>query len=268
MTDGPVVIFDSGLGGLSVVREIRRLNPYLPLVYVADDAAFPYGDWDEANLTDHVLNLSRRIIDKYKPRAFVVACNTASTLVLGPLRAEHEIPFVGTVPAVKPAAEQTRSGLVSVLATPGTIRRDYTRDLIAEFAADCHVHLVGSPVLAAMAEDHLLGRAVDLDRLYEQIAPCFRELDGMRTDIIVLACTHFPFLADLMNCIAPWPVTWLDPAPAIARRLSNLISNNVDGEKAAERIVLTSGRPIDGKMATLFRRFDFSPLAWITDCLG
>ena len=258
MTDGPVVIFDSGFGGLSVVKEIRRHAPQLPLVYVADDAAFPYGDWDAAALTEHILGVARQIIDAFEPRAFVVACNTASTLVLGPLRAEHDIPFVGTVPAIKPAAEQTRSGLVSVLATPGTIERDYTRDLIADFGTKCHVHLVGSPRLAGVAENHLLGHAVDQNEIADQIAPCFLAKDGKKTDIVVLACTHFPFLQDRMASIAPWSVTWLDPAPAIARQLSAVIDINKTYAKSVEQIVLTSGRSLDEHRVRLFNGFGFS----------
>ncbi len=260
MADRPVVVFDSGFGGLSVVSEIRRQLPHFPIVYVADDAAFPYGAWDAAALTDHIRSVAGRIITEFDPSAFVVACNTASTLVLGPLRAEHDIPFVGTVPAIKPAAEQTTSGLVSVLATPGTIERDYTRDLIADFGAECHVRLVGSPVLAGLAEDHLLGRSVDQQVIAEQIAPCFLELDGKRTDIVVLACTHFPFLTDLMASIAPWSVTWLDPAPAIARRLCAVIDTDRKDVITAEQIVLTTGRKIDGQTVKLFSEFGFSPL--------
>ena len=258
MTDGPVVIFDSGFGGLSVVREIRRHAPQLPLVYVADDAAFPYGDWDAAALTKHILDVARQMIDAFEPRAFVVACNTASTLVLGPLRAEHDIPFVGTVPAIKPAAEQTQSGLVSVLATPGTIERDYTRDLIADFGSKCHVRLVGSPLLAGVAENHLLGHAVDQNVIGDQIAPCFLEEDGKKTDIVVLACTHFPFLQDRMASIAPWSVTWLDPAPAIARRLGAVIDAKTTNAKTAEQVVLTSGRKLDEHVVRLFNSFGFS----------
>ena len=128
----------------------------------------------------------------------VIACNTASTLVLPPLRERFAVPFVGTVPAIKPAAEQTKSGVVAVLATPGTMKRDYTRELIRSFAQSCHVRLVGAPELARLAEARMRGEPVDREAIANQIAPCFVEMDGRRTDIVVLACTHYPFLADMM----------------------------------------------------------------------
>ena len=263
MTEGPAVIFDSGLGGLSVVREVRRQAPRLPLVYVADDAAFPYGDMDAVSLRRHIVALARRIIEEIRPRAFVVACNTASTLVLEPLRAEHDIPFVGTVPAIKPAAEQTRSGLISILATPATIERDYTKDLIARFASRCHVRLVGAPLLANLAEDYLLGRDVDREVVHGQIAPCFLERGGRRTDIVALACTHYPFLSEIMASVAPWPLKWLDPAPAIARRVCQVVDVEAAGyveaadDRRREQVILTSGRAVDDPVARLYGEFGF-----------
>ncbi len=258
MVDGPVVIFDSGFGGLSVVREIRRQMPAVPLVYVADDAAFPYGDMDAERLKLHVMVAVGRMIDRFAPAAVVIACNTASTLVLDPLRAAHDLPFVGTVPAIKPAAELSRSGLIAVLATPATIERDYTRDLISQFAATCHVRLVGAPSLAEMAEVHMLGIEIDRTALWSQIAPCFYELDNERVDVIALACTHYPFLVEPMNSVTPWPVAWVDPAAAIARRLSHVTGDCRFGRGADDTVLLTSGRPVDGAIGKLFRDYGFS----------
>jgi len=226
---GPVLVFDSGIGGLSVLHAIRATLPDVGVVYVADDAAFPYGAWEEPALSDHIVALMGDLIAEHDPAAVVIACNTASTLVLPPLRGRFDLPFVGTVPAVKPAAEQTRSGVVTILATPGTMKRDYTRELIKTFGKGCHVRLVGAPALAAIAEARMRGEPFDRNEIAEQIAPCFVEIEGRRTDIVALACTHYPFLADLMAEIAPWPVTWLDPAPAIARRLASVL----DGQRVA-----------------------------------
>ena len=160
-----------------------------------------------------------RLIAEHEPAAVVIACNTASTLVLPPLRARFNVPFVGTVPAIKPAAEQTKSGVVAVLATPGTMKRDYTRGAHQELRAV----LPRPPGRRAGARGAGRGanarRAGRPRRDRRQIAPCFVEVDGRRTDIVVLACTHYPFLADVMAELAPWPVAWLDPAPAIARRV-------------------------------------------------
>ena len=247
MRDRPILMFDSGVGGLTVLREARVLMPDRRFVYVADDAAFPYGRWEEPALRAHVVELFRRLLAEHDPEIAVVACNTASTLALAELReAFPQTPFVGTVPAIKPAAERTRSGLVSVLATPGTVKRQYTRDLIEKWATRCHVRLVGSDRLAALAEVYMRDGFVDEEAVRAEIAPCFVEMDGRRTDIVVLACTHYPFLANRMRKTAPWPVDWIDPAEAIARQaLSLLAPCEPAGGGAAEPdiAVFTSGKP-------------------------
>ncbi|WP_299480656.1 glutamate racemase [uncultured Roseibium sp.] len=223
----PVLIFDSGLGGLTVLREARYLLPYETLVYVADDAAFPIGRWPEAELKSRILTLFADLVAVHDPKAVVIACNTAFTLAGEALRRAHPgVPFVGTVPAIKPAAEQTSSGLISVLATPGTVRRTYTRSLIDSFASQCHVRLVGSDTLAVLAEKHLRGSEVSDEELLSEIADCFLEQEARRTDIVVLACTHYPFLANRFRKIAPWPVDWLDPAEAIARQLVRVLGDD------------------------------------------
>ncbi|KXG86759.1 glutamate racemase [Agrobacterium bohemicum] len=215
----PVLVLDSGIGGLTVLREARVLMPERGFIYVADDAGFPYGGWEESALTERLLALFGRLIETHQPEICIVACNTAFTLAGAALRAKFpDMTFVGTVPAIKPAAERTRSGLVSVLATPGTVKRAYTRDLIQSFASQCHVRLVGSENLARMSEAWIRGEPVSDEAVLAEISPCFIEADGKRTDIVVLACTHYPFLANVFRRLAPWPVDWLDPAEAIARQ--------------------------------------------------
>ncbi|MBC8129154.1 MAG: glutamate racemase [Rhizobiaceae bacterium] len=253
MSERPVLLFDSGVGGLTVLREARVLMPGRRFVYVADDAAFPYGDWEEEALRARLVELFGRLIAEHDPLIAVIPCNTASTLALGDLRAAYpEMRFVGTVPAIKPAAERTRSGLVSVLATPGTVKRQYTRDLIRQWASKCHVRLVGSVHLAALAEAYMRTGFVDEEAVRAEILPCFMEEDGRRTDIVVLACTHYPFLVNRMRKTAPWPVDWLDPAEAIARRMLTLLPR-VEGTEngaqrggepqGADRAIFTSGPP-------------------------
>jgi glutamate racemase len=237
---GPILVLDSGIGGLSVLRAARERLPEARFVYVADDAAFPYGVWEEAALSEHVVTLMGALIAEHAPTAVVIACNTISTLVLPPLRKRFSVPFVGTVPAIKPAAEQTKSGVVAVLATPGTMKRDYTRELIRSFAQSCHVRLVGAPELAGLAEARMRGEPLDRNAIASQIAPCFVEVEGRRTDIVVLACTHYPFLADIMAEMAPWPVAWLDPAPAIARRLVTILEGKAV-EQGRNIAVFTGG---------------------------
>jgi glutamate racemase len=217
-----LLVFDSGVGGLSVAREIRAALPGAEMIYVADDAGFPYGDWVDRELSDHVVALVGRLIALHSPDIVVIACNTASTLVLPPLRQRFTLPFVGTVPAIKPAAERTKSGLVSVLATFGTMQRDYTRTLIQSFAQRCYVRLVGSANLAPLAEAHMRGEPIDDAAVFQEIEPAFVEREGRRTDMIVLGCTHYPFLLGHFTRLAPWPVEWIDPAPAIARRVLSI----------------------------------------------
>jgi len=246
MTDRPILMFDSGIGGLTVLREARVLMPDRRFVYVADDAGFPYGAWEEPALRNRVLELFAGLLDRFDPEISVIACNTASTLVMDALRDRFpDHPFVGTVPAIKPAAERTRSGLVSVLGTPGTVKRQYTRDLIRQWASKCHVRLVGSDNLAALAEIYMREGFVDEEAVRAEIAPCFIEKDGARTDIVVLACTHYPFLVNRMRKTAPWPVDWLDPAEAIARRALSLLAERkpaaISGERA-DVAVFTSGK--------------------------
>ena len=249
-SEKPMLFFDSGIGGLTVLREARILMPGRRFIYVADDAGFPYGRWEERALKRHITELFHDLIAQHDPQLCVVACNTASTIVMKELReAFPGMPFVGTVPAIKPAAERTHSGLVSVLATPGTVKRQYTRDLISQYASKCHVRLVGSENLAALAEEYMRSGFVDEAAVRAEIAPCFIEKDGKRTDIIVLACTHYPFLVNRMRKTAPWPVDWIDPAEAIARRALAVLAEAAPSAPADERMleqdlaVFTSGNP-------------------------
>lgn len=224
-----ILVFDSGLGGLTVFDPVARARPDARFIYVADDAAFPYGRFAPDMLIDRVVHVMERLVATWHPDLVVIACNTASTLVLPHLRARFSIPFVGTVPAIKPAAELSKTRMVSVLATPGTVARDYTHDLIRSFAGDCAVTLVGARGLAALAEAHLRGEPVDDEALAAEIAPCFLEQDGRRTDVVTLSCTHYPLLLEPMKRLAPWPVLWLDPAPAIARRVTALLGRGPEG---------------------------------------
>ena len=262
MRDRPVLMFDSGIGGLTVLREARVLMPERRFVYVADDAAFPYGAWEEDALRDRIVDLFGTLIAEHAPEIVVIACNTASTIVLDALRAAFpETPFVGTVPAIKPAAERTRSGLVSVLGTPGTVKRQYTRDLISAWATKCHVRLVGSDRLASLAETYMRDGFVDEAAVRAEIAPCFIEKDGGRTDIVVLACTHYPFLVNRMRKTAPWPVDWLDPAEAIARRALSLLGGRrpTSIAHAGDDIAVFTSGALDFATRRLIHGFGLKP---------
>ncbi len=214
-----VLILDSGVGGLSVTRAIALRLPQVNLHYLADDAGFPYGAWEETALVAHICNILAKAIRCQPVDALVIACNTASTSVLPALRAQFDIPVIGTVPAIKPAAAASTSKLISVIATTGTVHRPYLTELIERFAGDVDVTRVGSPRLAHMAEDHIRGNAIDINALAQEIRPAFVEKQGKLTDMVVLGCTHYPLLLNQLTAAAPWPVTWLDPAAAIANQL-------------------------------------------------
>jgi glutamate racemase len=241
-----ILLFDSGLGGLTVVREIVRVRPDARYIYVADDAFFPYGHHSEAHIIARVVPLVGQLIAAHRPDLVVIACNTASTLVMSHLREEYRTPFVGTVPAIKPACASSKSRRVSVLGTKGTVKREYTQALIRDFAQGCEVTLVGAAALASLAEAALAGGDVADEAIRAEIAPCFVEDDGektVRTDTVVLACTHFPLLMERLVRLAPWPVDWIDPAPAIARRVTDLLGPGSEGaDRAGAKIIFTSGR--------------------------
>jgi glutamate racemase len=251
-----ILVFDSGLGGLTVFSEVVRLRPDARYVYAADDAFFPYGAHESSALRARVLEVMAGLIEAHSPDLVVVACNTASTIVLPDLRARFDVPFVGTVPAIKPACIASQSKLVSVLGTQATVQREYTQALIRDFAQGCDVTLVGSETLASLAEASLRHDPVDDLDIAHQISPCFIERDGRRTDVVVLACTHFPLLIDRLIAIAPWPVEWLDPAEAIARRVVDLLGPS-EGEKppAPARAVFTSGKPVSAGLRVSLHQF-------------
>lgn len=247
--DPTILVFDSGLGGLTVLDAVRKARPDARYVYAADDAAFPYGRLSEADLVARVLEVMGQLIAAHRPDLVVIACNTASTLVLPALRQRFSTPFVGVVPPIKPAATTTRSGLITLLATPGTVARSYTRDLITTYASSCAVTLVGSRNLASFAEAEMAGSPVDDDTLSREIAPCFVQADdGRRTDVICLSCTHYPLMLPRMRTLAPWPVIWIDPAPAIAKRVVQLLG---PGERTTHHGVLaafTAGSCLTGAL--------------------
>ena len=251
-----LIVFDSGLGGLTVLRALREAVPEARVTYIADDAFFPYGAKADDVLIARLHEVLGGAIAEFAPDAVVIACNTATTIGLSALRVAHPLPFIGTVPAVKPAALLSRSRLISVLGTPATVARDYTRALIAAHGEGCDYTLVGATELAALAEAAMRGDEASDAAIAAEIAPCFVERDGRRTDVIVLGCTHYPLLIARMEALAPWPVTWLDPAPAIARRTANVLAElgfvvGVGASRPRGEIRFTSGKAPPASLGAL-----------------
>jgi glutamate racemase len=217
----PLLFFDSGVGGLSVLGPTLELLPNAPIVYAADNAGFPYGKRSDADLATRVPALLRRLVEKFDPRLVVIACNTASTIALDHARAALDIPIVGTVPAIKPAAEMSKSRVIGVLGTQATVRQPYVDDLSARFAADCTVIRHGSPELVELAEEKLAGEQISVDAVRAAIAPMIEQSRGGEMDVMVLACTHFPLLADEISAAYP-AIAQVDGGPGIARRIAYL----------------------------------------------
>src|SRR5829696_7915919 len=188
----PILFFDSGVGGLSVLAPTRTLLPNAPIVYAADSAAFPYGTRSEAEIAARVPALLGRLVERFRPRLVVVACNTASTIALHHARAALDIPVVGTVPAIKPAAEMSKSRVIGVLGTDATVRQPYVDNLAREYASDCTIVRHGSAELVALAEAKLAGAPISAEAVAEAVRPL---ADAENLDTVVLACTHFPLLA-------------------------------------------------------------------------
>jgi glutamate racemase len=239
--DRPILFFDSGVGGLSVLAPTRALLPRAPIVYVADDAGFPYGTRTEAEIAARVPALLGRLAERYRPRLIVIACNTASTIALAAVRGALDLPVVGTVPAIKPAAECSISRVIGVLGTEATVRQPYVDRLSAEFAGDCTVLRHGSARLVELAEAKLRGGSIRPQDVVSAIAPLLAQAAAERMDAVVLACTHFPLLADELQAAIPQPVLFTDGGPGIARRVAWLTRDQAWPESTPPGIAVFTG---------------------------
>lgn len=215
-------MFDSGVGGLSVLAEVRAALPDAPVIYAADNGGLPYGTKSEAEVAARVCGLLGRMSERYKPRLICIACNTASTIALGMVRDVLNVPIVGTVPAIKPAADQTRSGVIGLLGTAATIRQPYVDRLSAEFASAKTVLRFAAGELVGAAEAKLRGEAVD-PAVFTRAAAGLREQPGGEAiDTVVLACTHFPLLEEELGKAFGPDVRFVDGSAGIARRIAHL----------------------------------------------
>ena len=245
----PILFFDSGVGGLSVLEPTRALLPSAPIVYAADSAGFPYGKRSEADLAVRVPELLGRLVELFAPRLAVIACNTASTIALDDARAALDLPIVGTVPAIKPAAEMSKTRVIGVLGTEATVRQPYVDDLAARFASDCTIIRHGSPDLVELAEAKLAGDIVAVEAVRTATEPMFDAPEGDRIDTIVLACTHFPLLEDELRAAFP-DVTYVHGGSGIARRIAHLTQGQPWPAQPSEGVmVLTSSARLPSAVA-------------------
>lgn len=219
--NAPILFFDSGVGGLSVLEPTLQLLPNAPIIYAADSGGFPYGKRSEPEIASRVPALLGRLVERFHPRLAVIACNTASTIALEHVRSALDLPVVGTVPAIKPAAEISKTRVVGVLGTEATVRQPYVEDLANRFARDCTIIRHGSPELVELAEAKLRGESVGVEAVARAVQPMFNAPRGNEIDTVVLACTHFPLLEDELQAAFPG-VTYVHGGPGIARRIAYL----------------------------------------------
>ena len=252
----PILFFDSGVGGLSVLAPTARLLPQAPLVYVADSAGFPYGTRSEAEIAARVPALLGRLAERYDPRLIVIACNTASTIALQHVRAALDVPIVGTVPAIKPAAELSRTRVIGVLGTEATVRQPYVDDLAARFAADCVVLRHGSAELVEMAEAALAGERPSVESVRAALRGLTGQDRGDAIDVIVNACTHFPLLEEELVAATGGTIRFVDGGPGIARRVAHLTEGQSWPEAPMPgRAVFTARNARTERLAPALARF-------------
>ena len=250
----PLLFFDSGVGGLSVLAPTRALLPDAPIVYVADSAGFPYGGRSEAEIASRVPALLGRLVERFRPRLAVIACNTASTIALDHVRSALDLPVVGTVPAIKPAAEVSKTRVIGVLGTEATVRQPYVDDLATRFASDCTIIRHGSPELVELAEAKLGGEAIGVAQVRAAVEPMFATLDGEKIDVMVLACTHFPLLVEELRAACPG-VAMVDGGPGIARRIAYLTRDQAWPAERKPDIALFTGSPPRGPLLSALASF-------------
>ena len=238
----PLLIFDSGVGGLSVLRPIRALLPKAPIVYAADSAGYPYGTRSAAEIEARVPALLGRLTQRFDPELIVIACNTASTIVLDAVRAALDLPIVGTVPAIKPAAERSKNRAIGVLGTEATVRQPYVDRLSDEFASDCLVLRHGSAELVDLAEAKLRGEETDPAAYRAILDGLLGQPGGDRIDTIVLACTHVPLVEEKLQAASPRPMSFVDGSEGIARRIAWLTRGHCWPKEPKPGIALFTSR--------------------------
>lgn len=244
--DAPLLFFDSGIGGLSVLRAVQAVLPNAPVIYAADYAGMPYGTKSEAEIAARVPALLGRLVERFRPRLVTIACNTACTIALSHVRAALDVPVVGTVPAIKPAAEATRTGVIGLLGTAATIRQAYVDRLQSDHAAGMTLLRHAAPELVHAAEAKLRGQAVDPAIYVDAMHGLTNHPDGDRLDVVALGCTHFPLVQDELKAVSP-KMRFVDGSAGIARRIVHLTQGQLWPDMASEGIFITTGAVSDAE---------------------
>lgn len=216
-----ILLYDSGMGGLTIYDAIRQVVPEAHYLYCFDNANFPYSEKTEEVLIAQAVNIVQKIAKKYPLDLVVVACNTASTVVLPALRATFDFPIVGTVPAIKPAAQISQTKTIGLLATKGTVNRPYVDELARKYAADCVVEKIGTTDLVEIVEEKQRTGKVDMARLQKVIAPWQHH---STLDTVILGCTHFPLVKEELSQLLPNVPFFVEPGNGIAHRVQDLLS--------------------------------------------
>ena len=253
-----IAVFDSGMGGLSVLSELQKLLPSFEYYYCLDNAFYPYGTKTEEELIQRLTTLLPVFVENCDARILVVACNTASTLALEAIRSVVKIPVVGVVPAIKPAANFSQTRVIGLLATEATVRRKYTDSLISDFAKDCELVRIGSRKLVEIAEAKMRGETISLSEIASEIAPFF---DHEKLDTIVLACTHFDHLKEEFEQLAPRSINWVSSAGAVAMR-TKILAEELglkELDKTENRLIGTQVSKLNlHTLSVLFKRYEFA----------
>ncbi|MBR0558921.1 glutamate racemase [Neokomagataea anthophila] len=217
------LVFDSGIGGMGVVQALQSLKPELVIDYLADTALYPYGEQPDDLLIERIVRLIHAAYQQLKPDIVVIACNTASTLALPAVRAALPVPIIGCVPPIRWAGRVSKTRTIGLFSTSATARRPYVQQLHADFAADCRLIVHGARQLADLAEQAFLGKTLNVDALQAELSALFAQPGGTQIDTIGLGCTHYTFLLPELASYAPQAITWLDPAPAVARHALTIL---------------------------------------------
>ena len=244
--DAPLLFFDSGIGGLSVLQAVQAALPNAPIVYAADYAGLPYGTKSEAEIAARVPALLGRLVERYSPRLVTIACNTACTIALSHVRAALNVPVVGTVPAIKPAAETTQSGVIGLLGTAATIRQPYVDRLQADHAGGMTLLRHAAPELVEAAEAKMRGEVVDPGVYVRAMQGLMGRPEGDRLDVTILGCTHFPLVQDELSAAAPG-MRFVDGAAGIARQISYLTTGQGWPSDTPGGIFITTGTTGDAE---------------------